>query len=104
MTKIAKLDGQGRLVGTVRRKKPGEGDIPLPDDCDLPLDGSYAYQDGAFYPVHAMRQVAIADAPVSQEAVMRDIIQSLGGKAPPSAVVWADWYDRTLRGMDEGAE
>lgn len=104
MTKIAKLDEQGRLVGMASRKKTRKGDIPLPDDCDLPLDGSYAYQDGAFYPVHAARMVDIAAAPVSQERVLRDIIQALGGKVPPSAVVWADWYDRTLRAMDEGAE
>ncbi len=37
---IAVLDADARLIG-IEKRVPRPVDVTLPDDCDLPLDGSY---------------------------------------------------------------
>ena len=49
--KIAILDDDGRLVGYKTKKKPAESDVVVPDDCDLPADGTYKWHEEAFWPV-----------------------------------------------------
>lgn len=98
---VAVLDENHCLVGTKRKKKPGDADVVLPDGCDLPTDGSYVWRHGAFWPLGTGFERVAVRPPVSDDYALFDVIRSLGDKAPPRAREWADWYDAYIRTREE---
>ena len=71
MTKlIAVFDANKRLVGTKKKARPGKDDVVLPDNCDLPTDGSYKWADGIFVPLGHGFGPVVAKPPISEAAVL----------------------------------
>lgn len=98
---IAVLDNKGRLTGTKRVDKPGETEVVLPEGFDLPTDGSYKWEAGAFWPLGHGHPKPSARPPVSEQMALYAMIRAKGKSAPKPARDWADWYDETLRQRDE---
>lgn len=97
MPTIAELDENQRLVGYIKKKKPSEADIVVPDGCDLPTDGTYRWSvsDGAFFPVGRgfgkPKRPAIPD-----HKVLHLIAKSLGKNAPQEVRDWVEWYETNI--------
>lgn len=93
---IAILDANSRLVGT-RIGEPAPGDVPLPDGCDLPLDGSFKWvpEEQAFFPLgHGFPRIS-AKPPVSEAYVLHWVVMRAidAGEDVPSGVRgWAEWF------------
>lgn len=97
---IAVLNQQGALVGT-RTGKPKDGEVVLPANFDLPLDGSYVHREGAFWPLgHGFPKPGARPA-VTEQLALYQVIEAMGTKAPTEARRWADWYSAEMRGRDE---
>lgn len=95
-TLIAILDANDRLVGT-RTGEPGLGDVPLPDGCDLPTDGTYKWvaDHAAFFPLgHGFPRIS-SKPPVSEAYVLHWVVTraiAAGENVPPGVRGWADWF------------
>lgn len=93
---IAKLDPQGHLVGT-RRAVPTEGDLVLPESCDLPADGSYRWDGATFHPLGHGHPTAVPRPPCSEARVLWMLVTAFGDKLPKEARDWAAWYGENLK-------
>ena len=103
MTKqlVAVLDKKMRLVGTKYKIRATPDDVTLPDDCDLPLNGTYKWQDDLFVPLgHGFPPIVSRPSATEAEALY-DLIEMLGKKAPAKARTWADWYAVNLKKREE---
>ena len=93
--KIAKLDENGVLIGTIKRAKPRKGDV----DCgDLPTDGKYFWNGDTFIPVGFGQGKPKPPAVSRDRAVylmMRAAID--GTPVPQECSIWCDWYERFSR-------
>lgn len=90
---IAILNEAGGLIGT-REGEPADGDVPLPDGCDLPLDGSYKWmaEHGAFVPLgHGFPRMP-SKPPVSAEFVLYQIAKAMKDDLPDSVHEWMDHF------------
>ncbi len=94
---VAILDGNKCLIGARRKAKIGKGDIVLPDDCDLAMDGRYKWDGKAFVPLGHGFGPVVARPPVSEAAVLYMLVEQLGDAAPAKAREWADWYASNLK-------
>ncbi len=101
MKLIAVFDANNRLIGTKTKARPGSDDVVLPDDCDLPLDGSYKWVDNTFMPLGHGFGPVVAKPPTSEAAVLYLLVGALGDNAPHDARAWADWYAENLKVRDE---
>lgn len=101
---IAVLDARDRLVGT-RRAFPGEGDIVLPDGCDLPLDGTYKWveREKAFFPLGHGFQRPATKPNISEARVLYLICSQMRDSLPAEAAEWMQWYEENVKARDEEA-
>lgn len=100
---IAVLDDNGHLVGTRRGKSSGD-DIVLPDDCDLPLDGTYKWMSDreCFLPLGAGFPRVATKPPVSETQVLYLLANAVGEEHLPREVHdWMRWYESNLKKRNE---
>jgi len=103
MTKqlVAVLDKKMRLIGTKYKVRVAPDDVALPDDCDLPLNGTYKWQNDSFVPLgHGFPPISSRPSATEAEALY-DLIDMLGTKAPDKARAWANWYAANLKKREE---
>ncbi len=98
---IAVFDANKRLTGTKMVAKPLQFDVPLPDGCDLPMDGSYKWDGTCFVPLGHGFGPVVARSPISETAVLYLLVDALGDDALPPAREWADWYAENLKVREE---
>ncbi len=98
---IAVLDGNKRLIGTTKKARLGKDDVPLPDGCDLPMDGTYKWDGTCFVPLGHGFGPVVARPPISETAVLYLLVNALGDDAPHPAREWADWYNENLKVREE---
>lgn len=107
MTTIAVLDDRLRLVGykkLTNGKKVQAGDVVVPDDCDLPPDGTYKWikpegLEGSFVPLgHGFGKPM--RPPVSDVHVLYLLAKNM--ENPPAEVTdWTTWYETNLQSAQE---
>ncbi len=102
---IAVLDEQGCLIGT-RMGIPVQGDVTLPDDCDLPLDGTYKWMEehAAFVPLGHGFPRAPSRPPVSIERVVYLMAMEMADRLPAEVVAWAGWYAEHFQQRADAAQ
>ena len=96
MTTIAILDKNARLIGLRKLssgKKVRKGTVEVPDECDLPTNGTYKWmaEESCFMPVgHGLGRPG--PAPISTEQVILLLATSMNN--PPQEVLdWMKWYE-----------
>ena len=100
---IAVLDDNGHLVGT-RRGKPSANDVILPDDCDLPTNGTYKWvsDQKCFLPLGTGFPRVAAKPPVSETQVLYLLASAIGEELLPKEVQdWMRWYEKNLKKREE---
>ena len=100
---IAVLDKNGHLVGT-RRDEPNADDVVLPDDCDLPLNGTYKWMPDqkCFMPLGTGFPRVAAKPPVSETQVLYLLASAIGEELLPKEVQdWMRWYEKNLKKREE---
>ncbi len=98
---IAVLDARQYLVGYKRKVKPGPLDVIVPDDCDLPTNGTYKWDGKRFMPLGHGFPPVVTRPPATTDEVILEIIAGMGNKAGPKARAWADWYRLNLLKREE---
>lgn len=103
MKRVAVLDGDGKLVGFKTVKTPKPADLTVEDECDLPTDGSYRWDERtrAFLPVgHVLKKPA--RPPVSQDYALYLMLRALldGTPIPEECRQWCGWYRENV--LDRG--
>lgn len=103
---VAVLDEHNRLVGTKRKTKLGLDDVHLPEEFDLPTDGSYKWAQGedgswAFWPLGHGFPRSPARPPVSDLRALYELIRHFGADAPEPCRRWATWYEAHVKQRDE---
>jgi hypothetical protein len=98
---IAVLDQKRRLVGYKRQVKVGPLDVVVPDNCDLPANGTYKWDGKRFVPLGHGFAPVVTRPPATIDEVMLEIIEGQGRKAGPKATAWADWYRVNLLKREE---
>ena len=97
MYMVAVLDDQRRLIGTNKKKTLVKGDVNLPLNCDLPLDGTYKWSGESFTPLGHGFGPVVAKPPYSESAVLFRLVEAMGEKAPHECKKWAGWYAENLK-------
>ena len=100
---IAVLNENGHLIGT-RRDEPSADDIVLPDDCDLPLNGTYKWMSdrGSFMPLGTGFPRVATKPPVSETQVLYLLASAIGEDLLPKEVQdWMRWYEKNLKKREE---
>ena len=100
---VAVLDDNGHLVGT-RRGKSDSDDVVLPDDCDLPLNGTYKWVEDqkCFLPLGTGFPRVATKPPVSETQVLYLIASAIGEELLPKEVRdWMRWYETNLKKREE---
>ena len=98
---VAGLNSKGWLIGKKRKRKISDDDVVLPDDCDLPTNGTYKWTGSKFEPLGHGFPPIVSRPPVTEAQALFAVIEKLGGNCPPNARAWADWYDANLRAREE---
>ena len=98
---IAVLDARNYLTGYKRKKTPGPLDVVVPDNCDLPANGTYKWDGRKFVPLGHGFPPVVTRPPVTSDEVMLEIIEAMGLKARPKAEAWAEWYRTNLLKREE---
>ncbi len=103
MVTIAKLDDKKRLVKYIRKEKAEQGEVVVPNDCDLPTDGTFIYRDGAFNPAgHGHPKPT--SPPISTDYVLYLMIDQyvrMGDAVPTECEAWHTWYKENLAGRNK---
>lgn len=103
---VAVLDNEQKLVGMTKIDEPANRPsdlVFLPDECDLPTDGTYKYdwENAQFVPLgHGFGKPE--KQPVADSRVMYLLIKEMqaDGKSHPELTEWATWYEKTLSNRD----
>ncbi len=98
---IAVLDERDYLVGYKRKLKPGLLDVVVPDNCDLPANGTYKWDGKRFWPLGHGFPPVVTRPPATNDEVLLEIVEGLGKKAGEKALAWADWYRLNLKKREE---
>ncbi|MEM9681623.1 MAG: hypothetical protein AAF942_00020 [Pseudomonadota bacterium] len=102
---IGVLDDQQRLIEyrTVDDDyKPNPREVPLPDGCDLPADGTYKWSGQQFIPLgHGFGKPSKPPVPDIYAIYLTMKAVRDGGPVPEEALLWMDWYEQTLKQQHE---
>ncbi len=98
---VAVLDRKMYLVGYKRMTRPGPLDVVVPDNCDLPTNGTYKWSGKMFIPLGHGFAPIVSRPPATMDEVMLETIEAMGTKAGPKARAWADWYRLNLLKREE---
>ena len=104
---VAVLDENNHLVGTTRKTKLAQGDVHLPEEFDLPTDGTYKWAKGedgtwAFWPLGHGFSNTPTRPPVSDFRALYDVIRAVKeGRDPIDALRWATWYEKNVKQREE---
>lgn len=102
MKKIAKFDNEGRLVGYRTVTKVTKDQVEVPDNCDLPTDGTYRWDGKSFVPLgHGYGKPA--RPPVASDYAVFLMMKSwLNDATPPAECrAWVEWYEKNLAKRNE---
>lgn len=100
--KVAKLDGDKRLVGYREVKRLTQDHVEVPDGCDLPTDGTYRWDGKSFVPLgHGYGKPP--RPPVASDYAMFLMMKAwLNDSTPPAeCVAWVEWYELALAKRNE---
>lgn len=96
MITIAQLDKNGLLVGYLKKDAAADGDIVVPDNCDLALK-QYRWDAAreTFVPL-AARARPLEAAPDALHAIALALLAVRDGKPLPAQTLeWLAWYERS---------
>ncbi len=101
--KVAKLDDDNRLIGYRSVKRLVKGHVEVPDNCDLPTDGTYRWDgEKSFVPLgHGYGKPP--RPPVSSDYAMFLMMKAWvkGSTVPAECVAWVEWYAHNLAKRNE---
>ncbi len=102
MTHIARLDKDGFLIGYTQIKKATKKHVVVPENCDLPVDGSYRWNGKTFIPRgHGYGKPA--RPPVASDYAMFLMMKAIlaGTDLPAECREWVAWYKKNLAKRNE---
>jgi hypothetical protein len=99
MTKVAILDEGGLLVGTKTVTSASDSQIDVGEDCDLPTDGTYRWNNErkCFHPI-GYGHGKPARPPVSDTQAFYLMMKAVSNLAdlPDECKQWMIWYEENL--------
>ncbi len=102
MTQVARLNEGKYLVGYRQVKKVNESHVVVPDNCDLPVDGSYRWDGERFIPRgHGYGKPS--SPPMSADYAMFLTMRALlnDKPIPPEVQLYVTWYEENLAKRNE---
>lgn len=102
MPQIAVLDAQLRLIGFTTKEVALKSDVVVPDECDLPVDGTYKWVEGhnAFLPLgHGFQRTR--RPPIADTRVIYELAKLMLDKLPEECKAWVQWYEENMKRRHE---
>ncbi len=99
MITIAVLDKNNNLIGYTTKESIEKGDVEVPENCDLPVDGSYKWNGTTFLPPGFKFAKPLKPPIATGFAIylmMEELIKEGFLKESNGCMVWFDWFKETM--------